>query len=238
MSDMRSSSPTTPTSSGAGDEGRRYSSASDAARDQASGLGQNVKDSGKHVAGVTKDEAKHVAAEAGQQAKDLLNQTRHELGEQAATQQKRVAEGLLSLSSELGSMAAKSEEDGLAADLARQASRQLGEVGHWLDSREPGAVVGEVKRFARSRPGTFLAVAAGIGLAAGRLTRGLAADASQGSTDERDLPVPVAPRPPSPGAVDEDLPPTQAMSTPPTVGEHPTSAGPPVTSGLPEEGRP
>jgi hypothetical protein len=39
-----------------------------------------------------------------------------------------------------------------------------------------------VKGFARQRPGVFLALAAGAGLLAGRLTRGLAAEAHDGGT--------------------------------------------------------
>jgi hypothetical protein len=79
------------------------------------------------------------------------------------------------LSKELGSMASKSEQPGLAADLAGQASRQLGSAAHWVSEREPGSLVAELKDFARNKPGTFLAVAAGIGLVAGRMTRGVKA---------------------------------------------------------------
>ena len=93
----------------------------------------------------------------------------------AASQQNRIAEQLQSLSQELGSMAAKSQHEGPASDLAQQASRQVGTLAHWLSQREPGSLMGEVKDFARNKPGTFLAVAAGIGLVAGRMTRGVKA---------------------------------------------------------------
>ena len=74
-------------------------------------------------------------------------------------------------------MASKSEQTGPATDLAQQASRQLGSVAHWVSEREPGSLVTELKDFARQKPGTFLAVAAGIGLVAGRMTRGVKAGA-------------------------------------------------------------
>jgi len=124
---------------------------------------------------VATEQAKEVASEAGHQAKALLDQARSELVDHAASQQDRLAEQLHSLSHELGSMAAASQQEGLATDLAQQASRQVGTVAHWLSQREPGSLVGELKDFARNKPGTFLAVAAGVGLVAGRMTRGVKA---------------------------------------------------------------
>ena len=51
----------------------------------------------------------------------------------------------------------------------------------------------DVRRFAARRPGMFLAIAAGVGVVAGRLTRGLAADDNdRPSTARRDVPPPPA----------------------------------------------
>ena len=86
-------------------------------------------------------------------------------------------------------MASKSDEEGLAKDLAQQASQQLGSIAHWLQEREPGDLVTEVKDFARRKPGTFLAVAAGIGLVAGRMTRGVKAGAPDQDTRPTDVAV-------------------------------------------------
>jgi len=57
-------------------------------------------------------------------------------------------------------------------------------------------VLEDVKSFARRRPGAFLALAAGAGLIAGRLTRGLAAASSDEDTQPpaAALPGPAAPR--------------------------------------------
>lgn len=152
----------------------------DAAKDQAASVGHGAADAGQHVADVAKDQAQSVVAEAGSQATDLLRQARRELTDQANAQQQRVARGLHALGDELQSMAERSERPGVATDLARQASSKSYDIASWLDSREPGHLVQEVQAFARQRPGTFLLVAAGAGLLAGRLTRGVK-DAS--STD-------------------------------------------------------
>ena len=148
-------------------------STKDTAKDEARGVAHEGVEGGKHVAAVGADQAKQVAGEAGHQAKALLGQAQSELVDHASSQQTRVADQLHSLSSQLGSMASKSDEEGLAKDLAQQASQQIGSVAHWLSEREPGDLLSELKDFGRRKPGTFLAVAAGLGLLAGRMTRGV-----------------------------------------------------------------
>jgi len=154
------------------------SSTKDVAKEQAAGVAGSAKDAGQHVAGVAKDQAGNVAAEATRQARDVLGQARAEMAQQASDQQQRVAGGLRSLGSELSSMAESSNQSGVATDLARQASTTAHEVADWLEQRDPGSLLNEVKSFARRRPGAFLAIALGAGLAAGRLTRGLKDEAA------------------------------------------------------------
>jgi len=183
-------------------------SSTDVAKDQAGAVAGTASDAGKHVAGVAGEQAGQVASEASQQVRDLVHQTRGELTEQAATQQKRVAGGLRSLGEELHSMAQNSEQRGPATDLVKQAAERTGKVASWLEDREPGNVVDEVTRFARRRPGAFLAIAAGAGLLVGRLGRGLksANEDSLGSGSDRSHGSPdtgrqgnVQPLPPSSG---------------------------------------
>ena len=187
-------------------------STTDVAKDQAGEVAKTASDAGKHVAGVAGEQAGQVASEATQQVKQLVQQTRSELTDQAATQQKRVASGLRSLSKELSAMAHGSEQPGMAADLAQQAGERTNAVASWLEEREPGHVVDEIVRFARQRPGTFLAAAAGAGFLVGRLGRGLkaASDDSGDNTSPGNAPdlrmgdtsrqgYAAAPQPPVPG---------------------------------------
>lgn len=74
-------------------------------------------------------------------------------------------------------MASASEEPGVATDLVRQAAERSSTVAEWLDGRDPGSLLTEVKSFARKKPGTFLLLAAGAGILAGRLSRSLSAGA-------------------------------------------------------------
>jgi gas vesicle protein len=160
------------------------SSTTEVAKDQAGQVADTAKQAGTQVAGTVKEQAGQVTAEAGQQAKQLLSQAQSEVTEQAAATQQRVAEGLHALADELTGMAKNSEQDGPATDLARQAADKAHQAAGWLADRDPGALLDEVRSFARRKPGAYLAIALGAGVLAGRLTRGLTAPASDTSTGD------------------------------------------------------
>jgi len=151
----------------------------DVAKGQAAEVTQGAVQAGQHVAGVAKEQAANVGAEAGRQAKDLLNQATSELSQQATQQQQRLAQGIRSLSEELHKMTQPGEQaSGPVADLAHQGVQRTREIASWLEQREPGDLLEEIKTYARRRPGMFLLLAAGAGLVAGRMTRGLKEAAS------------------------------------------------------------
>ena len=169
----------------------------DTAKQEAADLKDTATAGAKDVLGTAKEEASSVIGEAKVQAKDLYAQTQRELKDQAGVQQQRIAAGLRSVGDELGSMAANSDGSGIASDLVQQVSTRLSGAATWLGDRDPSAVLDEVKRFARRRPGTFILGAAIAGIVVGRLTRALAANASDDSsaTEGRALPPAPAPAP-------------------------------------------
>jgi hypothetical protein len=148
----------------------------EAAKEQAAHLGEEAAVSTKKVAGTAKNEAAGVAHEAKRQAKDLFGEARGELFDQAKVQQERVASGLRSAGDELGRMAESAEQPGVAADVVAQLATRAGGVATWLEQRDPGSLLREVKDYARRRPGTFIAIAAAAGIVAGRLTRNVASE--------------------------------------------------------------
>jgi hypothetical protein len=150
-------------------------SATEVAKQQVADVADTAKQAGAQVADTVKEQAGQVTAEAKDQAKQLLAQAQSELTEQAAATQQRVAEGLHALADELSGMARNSEQDGVATDLARQAADKARQTAGWLADRDPGSLLNEVRSFARKKPGTYLAIALGAGVLAGRLTRGLTA---------------------------------------------------------------
>jgi uncharacterized protein YjbJ (UPF0337 family) len=155
--------------------GSADTSTTDMAKDQAGQVADTAKQAGTQVAGTVKEQAGEVTAEAGKQAKQLLSQAQSELSEQAGATQQRVSEGLHALADELHGMAKNSDQDGPATDLARQAAEKAHQAAGWLADRDPGALLNEVRSFARRKPGAYLAIALGAGVLAGRLTRGLTA---------------------------------------------------------------
>jgi len=152
------------------------------AKEQAAEVADTAKQAGAQVADTVKEQAGQVTAEARNQAKQLLAQAQSELSEQAAGTQQRVAEGLHALADELSGMARNSEQDGVATDLARQAADRARTAAGWLADRDPGSLLDEVRTFARRKPGTYLALALGAGVLAGRLTRGLTAPTTDHTT--------------------------------------------------------
>jgi hypothetical protein len=153
------------------------STKSEAVKDEAAGVAGQAAEAAQGVAQTAVQEAGNVVSEAKSSAQDLLGQARSGLTEQAGTQQQKAAEGIRSISSQLQSMADAPDQQGVASDLVRQAAERSESIASWLENREPGDLLGEVQRFARNRPGTFLLLAAGAGILAGRLTRGLTAGA-------------------------------------------------------------
>src|SRR6478609_3243328 len=154
-------------------------SKTDVAKDEAADVKRHAADSAQNVAETAKTEAANVAAEVKTNARDLLIQARTDLTAQAGTQQQKAAQGLRSVSTELHTMASASDQPGVATDLVRQAAERSSAVATWLDGRDPGSLLNEVKSFARQKPGTFLLLAAGAGVLAGRLSRSLSAGAPE-----------------------------------------------------------
>src|SRR4051794_16277706 len=176
--------PPTATDSGASTVGGSPST-TDVAKDEARNLGQTAQQAGGQVASTAADQAKEVAQETQRQAKDLLDQGRSQLKEQTIAQQQKAAQGLTSLAQEMRGLAdgTSSGAPGPARDLLQQAAGFVETFSDRLQNREPAQLLDEVRNFARRKPGTFLIGAALLGVAAGRLTRGIqAAHSDSGSS--------------------------------------------------------
>ncbi|WP_323097444.1 hypothetical protein [Intrasporangium sp. YIM S08009] len=163
----------TPTPGASGPSSTSGSSSDGGLTDTAKDTAKEAADRGRDVAGTAADEAKAIGAEAKSQLTALLEQLRGELGTQASDQGQRAARGLGSLGDELRQMADAAPQDGVAGDLVRRIEQQVRSASQWLENREPGELLEDVRSVARRRPGAFLAGAALLGLLGGRLTRGL-----------------------------------------------------------------
>jgi hypothetical protein len=164
------------------DAGATGDSDGPSAKEKASDAADAGKQAATEVAQNAAGQAKDVAQETKKQAKDLIGEARSQLSEQAGVQHKNLVTNLRALADELTSMAHNSENGGTATDLVSQAGDRAHGVADWLDQREPGDLLGEVRTFAQQRPGAFLLGAAVAGIVAGRLTRGAVAAHSDDSS--------------------------------------------------------
>ncbi|MFY1691914.1 hypothetical protein [Plantactinospora sp. WMMB782] len=158
--------------------GDGHRSKSQVAQHGAMETGQRLTQTGGGLAHNAADRGRDVATEAGRQANELMGQASAQLKQQAGAQQERAASGLRALGDELRAMSERSERPGVGTDLVRHAADRIQQAAGWLDQREPGMVLDDVRDYARRNPGLFLAGAAVAGVLAGRLTR--TRDALQG----------------------------------------------------------
>ncbi|PZF12046.1 hypothetical protein DEJ25_09440 [Curtobacterium sp. MCPF17_011] len=145
----------------------------DAAKGAASDVAGDAKEKAANVAGTAKEQAANVASEVSDHARQLYGQASSTLKDQAADQQQRAAGGLRTIGEQLGKMAENDDEQGLASKVVRDLSNRAGSFAGYLEGRDPGSLVDDVKSFAARRPGTFIAIAAGAGILAGRLAKAL-----------------------------------------------------------------
>lgn len=163
--------------------GDGQTSTTDAAKEQATQVGQTAKKSGQQVAGTAAEQGRNVLEEGRTQARNFTREVSSQVTEQTSAQKDKAATGLRSLSDELRSMAnGQGAPSGVAGDLVHQASAKAGELAEWLEQRDPGTLLEEVRGLARRKPGTFLLGALAAGVVAGRLTRG-AVDANKGQDE-------------------------------------------------------
>lgn len=138
-----------------------------------------------YVAGVAVDEAVDTARDAKEAARGFFEETRTQLADQAAVQQRRAADALRGTGDELEGLTAGATSGGAATDAVRMIGQQSRRAAEWLEQREPADIVGEVRRYARRHTVAFVVSALAVGIVAGRLTRALASDAhdTAGSRD-------------------------------------------------------
>lgn len=128
-----------------------------------------IRERAGQVGGTAKDEAAGIAQEVKSQTRDLVEEARHQVRQQVDSQRSRLSELLRDVGEELEQMADRSDRNGIASEVARQAAQRTQDARGYLDGG--GDVVEDVRRFARRRPGTFLLGAVAAGVLAGRATR-------------------------------------------------------------------
>ncbi|MCH8570591.1 hypothetical protein LSI54_04335 [Nesterenkonia sp. AY15] len=162
------------TSDSASDSASQTQKKSDQAKGAAQDVAGDAKDAGRAVKDTAAQEAAGVKDDAVREAKRLGGEAGTMLESQASEQLDRAAGTVRTFSDDVARIArGEKPEPGVANDLLDQLSSRAEATATWLEDHDPREVLHEVQSFARRRPVAFLAIAAGVGFAAGRLTRGL-----------------------------------------------------------------
>ena len=139
----------------------RVSDFNDAPPTETPGVKDTAKEEGKAIADTARTETSRLASEA-----------RRELRGQSEAQTTRLAGGVRDLGQQLHRLASgEGPAEGPVADLVRQAAGRADTFAARLESRGVDGVASDVKQFARSHPGAYLAGAFAIGIVAGRMFR-------------------------------------------------------------------
>lgn len=213
----------------AADEGKHVAGV---AGDEAKHVAGVAGDQAKHVAGVATDEAKQLATEATSHARDLAGELRSQVADQTKSQRDRLVQALHQITDELDTMAESGGGSGVATEVVRQVSTRARDLASMVENREPGDVLGDVRRMASRRPGAFLLGALAAGLLAGRVTRGVKTDTTDTSSTGAVGALPAGgttgyPATPPPPVTGTGYPATTGYSTG-TAGSVPPRAVPPV----------
>ena len=135
-------------------------------------------DQAGQVVDTARNQAREVTSEIASQTREVIRELRTDLRDQSVTQRDRLADALRQFSDDLDRMAASTGQSGFAASAASQVAGKSRELSQFLQDHEPSDLLDEVRKFARQRPGAFLAGSALAGVLVGRLTRGAAAGSS------------------------------------------------------------
>lgn len=152
-----------------------------AAVEQGQHVASEASDQARQVAGTAREQAAQITQEVTMHGRDLYDETRQQLQEQAETQTQTLAQALHRWGDEAQALVdGRPEEAGTMAEYAQQWSDKLHDVGSAIETRGVDGLLEEVQDLARRRPGAFLLGAALIGFGGGRLIRS-ASDSSDGS---------------------------------------------------------
>jgi uncharacterized protein YjbJ (UPF0337 family) len=201
-----------------------------AAAEQGQQVKEEASQQARAVTGTAKDQASQVADEARTQAGGLAEDAKQQLHQQAEQQTEQLGGVIGQFGQRVEALASgRPEEAGPLGDYADSIADQVQQLAGRVDQLGFDGMVDEVQRFARRRPGAFLAAAAVAGFAVSRVGRG-AKDAQDSSSS---TPSPGSLRTPPSGTAARDIDLTETTSPPPV----PAASPPPASATSPAPGQ-
>lgn len=164
--------------------------------DRVSEVSEHARAAGSETVATAGQNVAKVKDETVSQAKDLVGQTRDQLTAQANNQLGQLGSTIRRLATELEEMGQRSEHDGMARSVVKDAAQRSHRLADKVEGREIADVLADVRHFARQRPGLFLLGAAGLGVLVGRMGRGIR-DAGESESSQSEPSVSASAIPPS-----------------------------------------
>lgn len=166
------------------DEKSGVARAAETAKAEVATVATTATEGAKEVAGEATAQTKAVISQAKQQVDDLVTQTREEVRQQAEARSAQAASGLWRLSEQVAALAdGQPDSAGPLPRYLEEAQEHVRDLASRLEQGGSQGIVDDMSRFARRRPGLFLAGAVGAGFVVGRVLR--AASAEEHSTAPR-----------------------------------------------------
>ena len=155
--------------------GNGVTAAASTATERAREIALDAGGSASELAGSVREQASEVGHEVLVQSRQVIDDARDKLKEQADMQSRQAVSALRDWSERGRALAEGRPQDaGPLADYARELSGRVSFTADRFEQRGFDGVVEDVKSFARRRPGIFLVGAGLAGFAVGRLLRGAA----------------------------------------------------------------
>ncbi len=156
---------------------------------------QKAKREANEVKNDLKDEARRKASDLKQSAKNQTRETAQKAKQEASSRLTAYAEAARAAARTL-----RENDESTAGEQGEAAAEQIDRFAHYLQNKDTGALLRDVKTFARRNPEWFLGGTLVAGLAMGRFLRSSAPD------DERDRYGSLNASPHLPARVPEDVP--------------------------------
>jgi hypothetical protein len=192
----------------------------DLVREEGEELRQEATREARAVASTVGEESSLVLQEAALHARDLAEDAKHQLRRQAENQTHQLGGALGQLGERVHALAeGRPDEAGPVGQYADRIAEQVDELAGRVDELGFEGMIDEVQRFARRRPGAFLAGAALAGFAVSRLGRGVQAVQQEQQQEGQTL---------GDGGRGAGTPPPAAAGVPPSTPPPPTVSDPAV----------
>lgn len=139
---------------------------------EASNVAATAAEGAKEIAGEATAQTKAVVSQAKQEVDSFITQAREEMRQQAESRSAQAAGGLRTLSEQVAALAeGRPDSAGSLPRYLEDAKEHVRSLASRLEEGGPQGAVDDITRFARRRPGLFLAGALGAGFVVGRLAR-------------------------------------------------------------------